>query len=160
MRSRVRLALSVGSVGLVGGVALGAAELGPPGSRIWLGICGIVATAFALPAVSSEPRDLVPALSLALVPVVGLNSEGAMWWFGPLFAGLLLLAGEISALTWEGPVRMSEDGFLSTRLQEAGLFAALGLGIAVLLGAIARTELLEHMEGLGLLGLPWVSVSR
>ncbi|MBW2255670.1 MAG: hypothetical protein JRI25_13860 [Deltaproteobacteria bacterium] len=150
MRTRIRMALAVGTVGLVGGVALAATVLNPPGSRVWMGICGIVAAAFALQAVSSEPRDLVPALLLAFVPVVGLASEGAPSWLGPPLAGLLLLAGELSALTWEGPVRMSEDGFLSTRLQEAGLVAALGLGVAVLLGAIGR---------IGPLGGTWAVVA-
>ena len=66
MRARIRLTLAVATVVLVGGVALTAGLLNPPGSRIWMGICGILALAFSVQAVSSERRDLLTALLLAL----------------------------------------------------------------------------------------------
>lgn len=127
----------VATVVLVGGVAFVAAALNPPGTRAWLAVCAIIATVMAVEAVSSEPQDLVPALLFALTPVVGLVSKGAPSWLGPPFAGLLLLAAELNALCWEGPTRLLSDGALTTRLQEAGLLAVLGLGLAGLLGAIA-----------------------
>lgn len=161
MRARVRIVLMVATVVLVGGVALVAAVLNPHGTRAWLVFCGILAAGTAVQAATSEPRDLVPALLFALVPVVGLVSRGAPSWLGPPFAGLLLLAAELNALTWEGPARMLEDGVLSTRLQEAGLVAAVGLGLAVLLGAIARIGLpggtwAVAAGSLGLVGVAFV----
>lgn len=141
MTQRIRMLLALAAVGLVAGVALVAAVLNPPGTRSWLVVCAALAAAMAVQAVSSEPRDLIPALLFALIPVIGLASEGSPWWLGPPFAALLLIAGELSALTWEGPVRMSEDGSFTTRLWEAGIVGGLGLGVAVVLGAFGATSL-------------------
>jgi len=137
MRSPIRTVLMVATVVLIAGVAFVAAALNPPGTRAWLIGCAIIATATAVQAVTSEPRDLIPALLFALPPVVGLVSRGAPAWLGPPLACLLLLAGELGSLSWEGPVRMLEDGVLSTRLGEAGIVVVLGLGLAVLLDTIA-----------------------
>ena len=133
MRDRLRFGMAVLAVALVAGVSVSAALLNPPGGRTWLVVCGIAATATAVQALSSEPRDLIPALLLALIPVVGLASQGAPSWLGAPMVCLLLLAGELCALTWEGPAGMAEDGFLAPRLQEVGLLAAVGLGVAALL---------------------------
>lgn len=129
----------VAVVGLVGGVAMVAAALNPPGTRAWLVVCGILAVSTAVHAVTSDPRDLIPALVLALLPVVGLVSKGSPSWLGPILAGLLLVAGELTALVWEGPVRMSQDGSLVARLREAGMLAVVGLGLAALLDGAAGT---------------------
>jgi hypothetical protein len=92
-------------------------------------------------AASSEPRDLVPALLFALVPVAGLASKGSPHWLGLVLAALLLTAGELNALGWEGPARMAADGTLLTRLREIGVVAGLGLGLATLLGLVAGVVL-------------------
>lgn len=137
MKTGIRFVLMVATVGLVGGVALVAAASNPPGARAWLVCCAILATGTAIHAVTSEPRDLVPALLFALLPVAGLAPKGAPSWPGAVFACLLLIAGELGALIWEGPNRMAEDGSLYARVQEAALMAAMGLGIAGLLGTVA-----------------------
>lgn len=167
MKKRARTVLAVVTVGLIGGLSLTAAALNPPGSRTWLVVCGIVAAALSVQAVSSEPRDLLPAILLALMPVAGLASEGAPSWLGLPFAGLLLVAGELGALTWEGPAAMVEDGSLVPRVREAVIIAVLGVGIAVLLGAVAHTGLLRGtwavvaasaaIVGVGLIVFPHVS---
>lgn len=102
----------------------------------------------------------LPALLFALVPVIGLVSEGSPWWLGPPFAALILLAGELSALTWEDPVRMSEDGSFTTRLREAGVVTALGLGVSIVLGAFGAMGLLGGtwavlVGSAGLVGVGW-----
>lgn len=158
MKSRIRMAIAVTAVGLVGGVAVTAAMLNAPGTRSWLLVCAVVATGMAVQAVTSEPRDLIPALVLALLPVVGLVSAESPSWLGLPFAALLLLAGELAALTWEDPARMHMDGSLSPRLREAGTLAILGLGFALVLGAFGTVELpggtwAVSMGSLGLVGV-------
>ena len=66
VRTPIRTVLMVATVVLVAGVALVAAALNPPGTRAWLIVCVIVAAAMAVQAVTSEPRDLIPALLFAL----------------------------------------------------------------------------------------------
>ena len=133
----------VAAVGMVAGVALSALVLNPRSPNdYYLGLCVMLASATAVQAVSSQPRDLVPALLFALVPVAGLVSDRSPTWLGPVFAAILLLAGEISAWIWEGPTRMAQDGSLAGRVREAGILAATGLGLAALLGAATGVELL------------------
>ncbi|GMV05882.1 MAG: hypothetical protein AMXMBFR53_21590 [Gemmatimonadota bacterium] len=141
MNPRIRTVLAVATVGSVGGVALVAAALNPPGARSWLLVCAVVATAMAAQAVTSEPRDLIPALVLGLLPVAGLASAGTAAWLAAPFAVLLLLAGELSVLTWEDPARLWEDGSLVVRLREAGILGALGLGVAIVVGALGAVDL-------------------
>jgi hypothetical protein len=165
MRSPARTGFAVATVALVGGVSMTAAALNPPGAQVWLMLCGFAAAATAVQAVSAEPRELLPALLLALMPVVGLASDGAPSWPGPLFAALLLLAGELSALAWEGRVGMAEGGLLSARLQEAGLVAVAGLGVAAFLGGVARIGLIGGtwavvVGSAGLMGVGWQVFAR
>jgi hypothetical protein len=165
MKAGIRTVLMIATVGLVSGVALLAAALNPPGTRAWLVCCGVLATGTAVQAVTSEPRDLIPALLFALLPVAGLAPEGAPSWPGVVFAGLLLIAGELSALAWEGPLRASEDGSLQTRLQEAAVMAAAGLGVAALLGVLAGASRLRGTGAVvtgsvGLLGLAFIVFPR
>lgn len=142
MRRRVRAGLALATVGIVGGVALTAAALNPAGSRTWLVVCALVAGAMASEAVTSEPRSLIPAIVLALIPVAGLVSEGSPWWLGPPMAALLLLAGEFSALTWEHPARMWEDGSLMARLGESVVVTTLGLAAASVVSGFGSVKAL------------------
>lgn len=138
MRTRIRMALMAATVGVVGGVGLAAALLNPSEPRSYL---VVVAIAAAAQAVSSQPRDLVPALLLALVPVAGLISDGSLSGLGPLLVVMLLLAGEINAWICEGPERMLEDESLLGRAKEAAVLSATGLGVAALLRVAGRPEL-------------------
>lgn len=135
-----RMALALGTIGLVAATSLAASVMAPPGSRIGLLLFSVMAVAMAVQAVSSEPRDLIPAILLALVPVVALASEGAPGWLvGAPLAVLLLLAGEACALSWEVPAgdRGAMD-FLLPRVVEAVILAALGLAAAVVVGMAGR----------------------
>jgi hypothetical protein len=165
MKEQIRRVLALTTVGLVGGVSLVAASLNPPGTRSWLVVCGLLGAGMAVQAVSSEPRDLIPALLFALVPVVGLVSDGSPWWLGPPLACLILLAGELSVLTWENPAGMADDGSLTSRLREAGLLAVVGLGTAIGLGAFGATGLLGGTRAVlagsvGLVGVAWAALPR
>lgn len=143
MKTRIRILLALTTVGLVGGIGLIAAVLNPTVSRLWLVACGVMAAALSVEAVSSKPRDLLPAILFALLPVAKLPSAGVPSWLGLAFASLLLVAGELGALVWDGPAGMLEDGSLATRIREAVLMAMLGMGVAVLLDLVARTGLLR-----------------
>lgn len=138
MRTPIRTVLMWATVALVGGVAFAAAALNPPGTRAWLIFCAIMATGLAVQAVTSEPRDLIPALLFSTPAVVGLVSKGSPAWLGPPLACLLLVAAELGSLSWEGPGRMIGDGSFLHRLGEVGFVAVLGLGLAALIHLIAR----------------------
>lgn len=157
----IRLALMTTVVGLVGIVGLSAALLNPPGTRTWLVLCALVGTGAAVQAVSSEPRELIAALILAILPVIGLASEGSPAWLGLPFAALLLVAGELTALAWEGPARKLEDGSLQARLREAGSLALFGLGASVVVSAAGHMGLVSGtwavvIGALGIVGVAQV----
>jgi hypothetical protein len=135
--------------------------MNPMESRGWLLACAVIATGTAIQAVSAEPRDLIPALLFAMIPVAGLVSPGSPSWMGPPLAALILLAGELSVLTWEDPARMAEDGSLVARLREAGVLAVLGTAVAVVVWGFAGIGVpggnLAVVVGVaGLVGVGWV----
>jgi len=131
MRPRARWVLaSAFLVVFVGAVAL-AVALGPREARVLLVALGILAVAAAVQSVTSEPRDLIPALVLALPPVIALVADGSpTWLIGPL-AVLLFLAGELNTLSWEcrGPFPMSA-------VQRRLLLDALALSLLALAGVL------------------------
>lgn len=142
MTAPARIVAASGSVAIVAGVVVVAAALGPDESRAWLLFCGLLAAAAALQGVLSEPRDLAPALLLSLPPVVALASDGSpAWLIGPL-GTLLLVAGELNALSWECRGTGPTTGVRTRRLLEIGQLAALALGAAAVVRVIPAVPVL------------------
>jgi hypothetical protein len=137
--SRPRLVLASASLGFLLLVMLMAIDLGPDRARPWLMISSGVALIAAVQSVASDPRDLTLALVLCMPSVLALLAEGSpTWLIGPLGA-LLLLAGELNALSWDchgvaelNPVtrrRLSRAGWLS------GFALVAAVGVAFVAGA-------------------------
>jgi hypothetical protein len=134
---RPRLVVASLSVALVAGVACTAAALGPP-DEVWLWFSAIFATLAAVQSVASAPRDLGWALALASLPVAYLVSDGSpTWLIGPL-AALLLLAGELNALSWEARGTGAARALTARRFGRIGVLTAWALGAAMAVGVMAR----------------------
>jgi hypothetical protein len=96
-----------------------------------------VATLTAVLAVTSSGEAIAGAFLFSLPAVLALlASDGGRWLIGPLGA-LLLLAGELSAWSWEyagvvpaEPEVMSQRGLDVARLAGLGLLASVAVGVA------------------------------
>jgi hypothetical protein len=94
---RPRLVLAASSVALFAAVAVLAVLAAP--WRVWLAASAGLALIAALQSVTADPRDLATALLLSLPPVLALLADAAPTWLvGPL-AVLLLVAGELGAMS-------------------------------------------------------------
>ena len=144
-----RFALAAASVAVLAAAMLLAGVLGPHGSRVWLLFCGLLAVAVAVEAVAADARALGPALLLALPPVASLVSEGSPAWLVPPLGVLLLVAAELSTLSWEcrGP---GPAGTLRARLEDVGRLALLGLAASALLAGAARVSPLHGTAAVAL----------
>jgi hypothetical protein len=127
-----RWTLALASLLIFGGVLVLAVALGPREGRILLLAFSLLAGGAAVQSVTSEARDLIPALVLALPPVMALAAPGSpTWLIGPL-AVLLFVAAELNALGWEcrGPFPMSFA-------QRRRLLDSLGLALIAFGGCLA-----------------------
>lgn len=135
--TRFRVVLASCSMAILVAVVGVALTSGPGGPPVWLLFCGILAVAAGLQGVTSEPKDLTPALVLSLPPVVALAAEGSpTWLIGPLSA-LLLLSAELQALSWECRGTGSTGSFVPRRLLRVGVLVSLGLVASVGVEAVA-----------------------
>lgn len=133
-----RVVLGVGSVAIVAVVVVAAAALAPDGARPWLLLSGVLAVVAAVQGVASDPRDLATALLLSLPPVIALVADGSpTWLIGPLGA-LLLVAGELNALSWECQVARPIGPVKRRRLLATGQLASIGVAASLAVGVVAR----------------------
>lgn len=122
-----RLILASCSVAIVLLVVTTATALGPDGARPWLLVSGSIAVITAIQAAASDPADLAPALLFSLPPVIALLADGSPTWLvGPLGA-CLLLAGELSALSWESQGTRPLSAVRQHRLRGTAQLVSLGL---------------------------------
>lgn len=130
-----RIILAAGSVTVIGVVVYAATVLGPPDVRTWLMLCGIIAVLAALQSAALDPSDLAVALLFSAPPVIALVADGSpTWLIGPL-AALLLVAGELNALSWEC-LGTEPTGGVVPRLLNIGRVAALGMAVSLPIGVI------------------------
>jgi hypothetical protein len=120
-------------VTLMMGAAGLAIAYGPPSTAVWMVIVSVGAAAFAVQSVVSDPADLTLAMLLCAAPILTLLGEGAPGWLiGPL-AVMLLVGGELNALSWasQGGEALGVVGrrrlAASLRLAGTALVAALGV---------------------------------
>lgn len=138
-----RVVLAFGSVTIIGTVAAVAVMAGPEASRRWMLLCGGLALVAALQSVTSEQRDLAPALLLSLPPLVALVLYGSPTWLIAPLAVLLLVAGELNALSWECRTTGSTGTMIPRRLLQMAELTALGLGGSVVVYAVGRSSVLD-----------------
>jgi hypothetical protein len=139
MTIHARTVVSATSVALFAIVNLSAALLASADATAWLLLCAALAIAAALQSVAWEPADLLAALMLSLLPLVGLLSGGGSVMLVGVLAVLLLCAAELNVLSWEmegaGPVGAG----LRRRLVS---LARLGfLGVVAVLGVLVVARL-------------------
>jgi hypothetical protein len=158
VRPAARWVLAAASLALFGGVLILAVSLGPPEAGFLPLAFAVLAGAAVVQSLTSEPRDLIPALVLALLPVIALAAPASpTWLIGPL-AVLLLLAAELNALSWDcrGPFPMSAAQ--RRRLVDIGVLVLLALGgvlvvEAVVAGGVAGGRIAAGLAALALAGL-------
>lgn len=118
---------------VVTGVAIAFA---PDGAQGWLLIAGLAAGVTAIQSVASDPRDLAPALVFSLFPVLSLLTPGSpAWLVGPL-AALLVVAAELSVLSWAWQGGRPPPPLRRRRLVEVAWLGALGLAGGLAVGVI------------------------
>jgi hypothetical protein len=71
------------------------------GGRLWMLLCAVLAIAAAMQSVAWEPADLLAAMALSLVPLVGLVAAGGSIVLVGVLGVLLLLGAEFNVLSWE-----------------------------------------------------------
>lgn len=161
MTRRSRAALATASVCAVAAVVIVSLALGPRANRGWQLLPGLVAVALSISSVVAEPRELLGAMVFGAGPVMGLAAAGSpSWLIGPL-AVLLLVGGELNALSWEvgGGESAQSDG--SRRIVNILRLAGLGLVASLAVGVAARLPLLDGFVAVGmgaaaLAGLAWM----
>jgi hypothetical protein len=108
MTMQGRTVVSASSVALFAIVNLSAALLASADATPWLMLCAALAIAAAMQSVAWEPADLLAAITLSLLPLVGLVSDGGSVVLVGVLGVLLLCAAELNVLSWEmegaGPV--------------------------------------------------------
>lgn len=137
MMKQPRVVLASGSVSIITVVVVVAAALGPNETQPWLLFCGVAALVAAVQSATSDPADVAYALLLSLPPVIALVAEGSPTWLVGPFGALLLVAGELNALSWacEGAGPMSARN--RRRLLSTGQISSLGLAASLVVGAVA-----------------------
>lgn len=162
-----RIVLACFSVAIVAAVVVTAAAFGPEAPRRWLLLCGMLAVVAALQSVTAEDRDLAAALLLSLPPVLALASEGSPTWLIASLGALLLMAGELNALSWECQVPGPMKAGIPRRLLDTAGLAAVGLGGSLAVYFVAQVSTFGGtgavvlaavaLAALGLLLLPGVA---
>lgn len=165
MKVRTGAVLGAASVALVAAVGLSATRLSTSDSKVWLYFCVALAVATAFQSVASEPRDLTPALLFSLPPIMALVAKGSPTWLvGPLGV-LLLLAGELSALSWEFHGEGPAVAVTVRRLRRTAPLVALALAAAVSVYVASRLLVVEGTPAFmaaaaALAGIGWVVFTR
>lgn len=143
MKAKTGVVLGASSVAIVAAVGLSATRVSTSDPKVWLYFCVALAVATAFQSVTSEPRDLTPALLFSVPPVMALVAEGSpTWLIGPLGV-LLLLAGELSALSWEFQGEDRPGPVTVRRLGRTALLVALALAASVTVDVASRLPILE-----------------
>lgn len=103
----------------------------------WLDLCVLFAVATCIEAVAADTRALAAAMLLGLPAVVALVAEGSpTWMMGPLGA-LLLVSGELNALSWKWVGGAPPPGLRRRLLVDSASLAGLGLGASLVVSAVA-----------------------
>lgn len=137
MKRLPRILVASASVGLILTVAVTGIALAPEGAERWLFLSALVAVIAAIQGVATDPADLAAALLFSLPPVLALLTEGSpTWLIGPLGA-LLLLAAELSALSWECQGDNPLTTLTGRRLIGIAGLALVGLVAALVVGSVA-----------------------
>lgn len=145
MTIQARTVVSAGSVGLFAIVNLSAALLALSDATAWLLLCAALAIAVAMQSIAWEPADLLAAMMLSLLPLIGLVSGGGPVMLVGVLAVLLLCAAELNVLSWEmegaGPVGAG----LRRRLVSLGWLALLGVISVLGVLVVARLPFVSGM---------------
>ncbi len=163
MMPRPRLILAAASVALTLVVVATGVALGPDQFRRWLVFSGVLAVVTSIQSVASDQRDLTAALLLSTPPVVALLADGSpTWLIGPL-AVLLLIAAELSALSWDA--RGVRGGSSLTHAQRQRLLdiaplALLGFAGSVVVGAAAMVAVPGGTLAVGLAAIALAVLGR
>ncbi len=129
--TRPRALLAAGSVATVAAVVFMALPAVHPGAQRWILASGILAVIATVQTVASDPRDLKTAMLLALPAPAALAVTGAAAWLvGPL-AVLLLVAAELSTLSWE-----CQDAERLTTVQRGRLWSVAGIAALALVASL------------------------
>lgn len=153
-----RLLIASAAVAVLVGVVATAVALGPEDIRKWLLLSGLVAGVAAVQGVGSDPADLAPALVFSLPPVLALLVDGSpTWLIGPLGA-LLLLSAELGALSWDCQREAPLNTIRRRRLRRVAVLAALGLGAALVVPAVALAPLSGGTAALVIAALAFAAV--
>lgn len=133
---KARVILASASLAILIGVALSGVLLAPERLRPWLWTSAGLAAITGLQSIASDPRDIGFALLFTLPPLIALTADGSpTWLIGPL-AALLLLAGELNALSWACQAAGTMSPVKRRRLARAGQLTALGLVVAVIVAVV------------------------
>lgn len=127
MRMQARTVMSASSVGLFAIVNLSAALLASADATPLLMVCAALAIAAAMQSVAWEPADLLVAIALSLVPLVGLVSGGGSVVLVGVLGVLLLGAAELNVLSWEMEGAGPAGAVLRRRLRYLGRLGFLGV---------------------------------
>jgi hypothetical protein len=145
MTMQARTVVSSSSVALFAIVNLTAALLASADATPWLMLCAALAIAAAMQSAAWEPADLLAAITLSLLPLVGLVSDGGSVALVGVLGVLLLCAAELNVLSWEmegaGPVGAGLRRRLVSLVQLAFLGVLAVLGVLV----IARLPFVSGM---------------
>lgn len=137
MTTRPGVTVACCSVAIVALVNATAAALGPDEARRMLLLCSIVALGIAGHSAAWNPAGFPAALYLSLPPVIALLADdSSTWLIGPLGA-LLLVAGELHALSWECRGTSPIDAMARRRLLNIGQLGALGLMASLAVALVA-----------------------
>lgn len=137
--TRTRRLLAAGSCALIV-VAAAVGVVGTPGeSGVLVLIVAIAVIVFAIQAAISDPSDLSVALLLSAWPVLAILEETPdSWLIGPL-AVLLLLAGELNALSWASQGQEPLNAIARRRLAASFRLAGVALLASLGVSALGRT---------------------
>ncbi|MGD2068899.1 MAG: hypothetical protein PVI57_09535 [Gemmatimonadota bacterium] len=165
MKARTGHVLGASSVAIVAVVGLSATSLSTADSKVWLYFCVALAGATAFQSVASEPRDLMPALLFSLPPVMALAAEGSPTWLIGPFGVLLLLAAELSALSWEFQGEGPPAPVTIRRLGRIAPLVALALAASVTVYIASWAPVLRGtpafmLAAAALAGIGWVVFGR
>lgn len=161
--ARPRLLLAVASVAIILLVVATGAALGPLDIRRWLVFSALLAVIGAIQSVASDQGDLTAALLLSLVPVTALLADGSPSWLIVPLGVLLLVAADLSALSWDCQGRERMTAVQRQRLRDiappallalAGSLAVVGVAAApasggALVGTVAAAAAAVALAAIG-----------
>jgi hypothetical protein len=150
MTLRLPVLFGWASAGLIGGVNVIALSEAPAdaGVRAMVLLAALVAVGFAVQSAGWDPSALSFAVLLSSLPIVGMVGGGAPTWLVAVPAALLLVAGELNALSWELRDRGEVSVMLERRLLAIVRLGGLGLAAGVGVAAVSAVPMAGGLFGL------------